>query len=131
MKKIEPAVKRETLYILLWTVILSALMEAVFLIIGKWDYTVLLGNLFGGAATVGNFFWLGLSVQSALEKEEKDAKNTMKLSQSLRFIMVIAVAAVGYLVPVFNLFAVVIPFLFVRVAIAFRPLFSKKKGSGE
>jgi hypothetical protein len=45
MKKIEPVVYKETLNIAIWTLILSAIMQAVFLVIGKWDYTVLLGNV--------------------------------------------------------------------------------------
>lgn len=47
--KIDAIVRRETIYIAVWVGILSLLMEAVFLIIGKWDYTVLLGNLLSGA----------------------------------------------------------------------------------
>ncbi|MBR6675861.1 MAG: hypothetical protein IKL24_00840 [Clostridia bacterium] len=128
MKKIDPAVKKETLFILWMTVIISLLMEAVFLIIGKWDTTVLFGNLLGAAAAVLNFFIMGISVQSALGKEEKDAKNVIKLSQSLRFIMLVAVGAIGYLVTCCNVIATVLPFLFPRIAIAFRPLFSRERG---
>ena len=54
--KIDPTVRKETLYIGVAVLILSALMEAVFLIIGKWDYTVLLCNLLSGCAAVLNFF---------------------------------------------------------------------------
>ncbi len=128
MKRIDPTVKKETVYIFIWTVILSLLMQAVFLIIGKWDTTVLFGNLLGVAAAVLNFFIMGISVQSALGKEEKDAKNVIKLSQSLRFIMLVAVGAIGYLVPLCNVVATVLPFLFPRIAIAFRPLFNKERG---
>lgn len=55
MKKVDKTVLRETGYIALFVILLSVLMQAVFLIIGKWDYTVLLGNLLSAAA-VGNFF---------------------------------------------------------------------------
>ena len=125
MKKIDNTVLRETYYIAAFTAVLSVLMQAVFLIIGKWDVTALLGNLLGYVATVGNFLLMGITVQNAVEKEEKEAKNLMKLSQTLRSFMLFAVALVGYLVPVFNLFAVVIPFLFPRIAVALRPRFSK------
>ena len=134
MKKIDPTVKKETLYILLWTVILSFLMQAVFILIGKWNVSVLLGNLLGGAAAVGNFFVMGLTVQSALEKEEKEAKNLMKLSQSLRLFGLIAVVAAAYLLTKYvsvieiNIIALVIPYLFPRVAMAIRTLTLKKGG---
>lgn len=127
MKKIDPTVLKETVYIATMVFIFSLAMQSVFLIIGKWDYTVLLGNLLGFVAAVGNFFFMGLSVQSSLGKEEKDAKSTMKLSQSLRLLILFIIALVGYLVSVFNTLAVLIPFLFPRIAVALRPLFMKKK----
>ena len=126
MKKIDPAVIKESKYIAVWVVLLSVLMEAVFLIIGMWDYTVLLGNLLIGVTVILNFFLMGLSIQNALEKEEKEAKNTLKLSRTYRMLMLFVVIVVGVVLPVFNMWAVVIPVLFPRVAIAFRVLFNKK-----
>lgn len=127
MKKIDATVKKETTYIFAITVILSVLMQSVFLIIGKWDYTVLLGNLLGIIAAVGNFFVMGINIQSALEREEKEAKNLIKLSQTLRMLALFVIAMIGYLVPVFNIVAVIIPYLFPRVAISLRPLFIKER----
>ncbi len=54
--KIEPAVKAETKKIAIGTAILSVLMIAVFLILRRFDWTVLTGALLGYCATVGNFF---------------------------------------------------------------------------
>lgn len=128
MKKIDATVLKETGFIAAFTIILSLLMQSVFLIIGKWDYTVLLGNLLGYLAAVGNFFLLGLTVQSAVEKEEKEAKNLMKLSSTLRLLMMFVIAIIGYVVPVFNIIAMIIPYLFPRIALAVRPAFLKKDG---
>ena len=127
MKKIDPTVLKETVYIAAMVFIFSLALQSVFLIIGKWDYTVLTGNLLGFVAAVGNFFLMGLSVQASLGKEEKDAKNLMKVSQSLRLLFIFVIALIGYLVPVFNTIAVLIPLLFPRIAVALRPLFMKKK----
>ena len=127
MKKIDPTVKKETLYIFFFTVILGVLMQSVYLIIGKWNYTVLLGNLLGIAAATANFFVMGLTVQNALGKDEKDAKNMMKFSQSIRMLVLFVVAIIGYLVPCFNLVAVVVPFIFPRIAVTLRALFIKKR----
>ena len=134
MKKIDPTVKKETLYILLWTLVLSFLMEAVYILAGWWDISVLFGNLIGGAAAVGNFFLLGLSVQSALDKDKKEAKDLMKISQGLRLFGLIAVVIAAYIlskyVPVIeiDIIALVIPYLFPRVAMAIRTLTLKKGG---
>ncbi len=125
MKKIDTAVKTETIYIASVSAILSLLMQSVFLIIGKWDYTVLLGNIYGWLATVGNFLLMGLNIQSSLEKDPDDAKKQIKASQSLRLLMLFVCAIIGYIIPVFNIISVIIPYLFPRFAIALRPLFKK------
>lgn len=125
MKKIDPTIKKETLYIAAFVIIFSVLMQSVFLIIGKWDVEVLFGNILGAVAAVGNFFLMGLTVQASLEKEEKEAKNIIKLSQSARLFLLFGVALAGYLIPVFNIIAVVIPFLFPRIAVMLRPLADK------
>ena len=130
MVKISDAVKKETLYIAYSVVILSALMQAVFLLIGRWDMTVLFGNVLSGAFAVLNFFLMGLSVQKAVDKEEKEARNVMKASQSMRTLMLFAVAAVGVLLPCFDIWASLIPLFFPRIAVSFRPLFDKKNNSG-
>ena len=124
--KIDSIVLRETSYIAVWTLILSAVMQAVFLIINRWDYTVILGNLLGASANLLNFFLMALTVQKALEKEEKEAKQTVKLSHSLRMLMLFVVALTGILLPCFNTIASVIPFFFTRIAIMFRQFFKNK-----
>ena len=127
MKNIDAVVIKETKYILLWELVFSVLMQAIFLVIGEWDYTVLLGNILSASAAVLNFFLMGISIQKALEKDENDAKKTIKLSQSYRFLFLIVVLAVGVSIPCFNLWAVLIPILFPRIAIVFRPYFDRKE----
>lgn len=127
MKKIDLTVIKETEYIAAITLIFSVLMQSVFLILGKWDYTVLLGNALGAVAAIGNFLLMGITVQNALGRDEKEAKSLMKLSQSLRMLLLFVVAMVGYLVPVFKTVTVIIPFVFPRAAIALRPVFNKKE----
>ena len=126
MKKIDATVRRETGYIALGVLLFSVLMEAVFLIIRAWDYTVLLGNLLGSAAAIGNFFLMGLAVVRALDGDEAQKKSIMRFSQTSRFFMLILIAVIGWLVPCFHPVAVLVPLLFPRIAIAFRPLFMKK-----
>lgn len=127
MKKVGEAVARETKYIAAWVVILSIIMQAVFLLSGHWDYAVILGNLLSGAFAVLNFFLMGITVQKAVEKDEKGARAQMRASQSMRTFMLFAVAAVGVLVPCFNTWASIIPLFFPRIAIAARPLFKNQE----
>ena len=127
MIKLEPAVRQETRYIALWVGVFSLLLQGVFLVMGRWDYTVLLGNLLSGAAAIGNFLLMGLTVQKAVQKEGKEARSLIKASQSLRLVGLVAVAAIGLALPIFQIWAVLIPLLFPRLAIALRPLFLKKE----
>ncbi|MBO5798212.1 MAG: hypothetical protein J6R77_07730 [Clostridia bacterium] len=127
MKQVDAAVRRETWYIAAWVAVMSVLMQAVFLIIGRWDYTVLLGNLLGGGAAVGNFFLLGLTVQKAVGQDPAEVALRVRRSQSLRMLGLFLVALIGWLLPCFSIWTSVIPFLFPRVAIAFWPLFNKEK----
>lgn len=129
--KIDKTVMRETKYIAAWVIILSLIMQAVFLIIGRWDYKVLLGNLFSGVMAVVNFLLMGITVQKAIEKDEKEAKTAMRLSQSLRTLMLFAVLVLGLTLPCFNGAAAVIPMFFPRIAIALRPIWDKKVNDGE
>ncbi len=125
MPKLDPTVKQETAYIAALVFLFSILMQAVFLMLGKWDYTVLLGNVLSGVAAIGNFLLLGVTVQRAVTKEEKDARQLMKFSQTYRLLGLLAVAVIGFALPVFHPLAVIIPLLFPRVAIAMRPLFKR------
>ena len=125
MKKFEPAVRAECLYITAATLILSALMQAVFLIAGLWDYTVLLGNLLGAFAAVLNFYLLAAAVTRAVEREEKEARQLLRASQAARLFLLFLFALGGALIPVFHTVATLIPFLFPRFSISLYPMISR------
>lgn len=127
MKGIDPVVKKETKYIAAWVLVLSALLQAVFLIIGRWDASVLLGNVLSGVAVVANFFAMAMTVSRAVDKDKKDAAQMMKLSSTARLLVLFIVVIVGALLDCFNLWTVLIPLLFPRIAIAFRSLWDKKQ----
>lgn len=111
--QIDPTIKRDVKYIAMVVIILTVMMESVFLIIGKWDVTVLYGGLLGAATAMLNFFLMALSVQKAVGKEQKEASGTMKVSHSMRMLMLVVICAVAAMLPaVFNLVAVIVPLLF-------------------
>ena len=123
--KVNKVVKQETLYIGIAGVVLSLLMQAVFLVFRWWNLTVLLGNLFGFGISLLNFFLMALTVQIAVEQSPEDAKRTMKQSQTKRIFLLILAMAVVCLVDCFNIWAGLIPFLFPRIAVGLR-MFGKK-----
>ena len=126
MPKADKTVIRETKYIACWIIILSVLMQGIFLIISKWNYTVLLGNILSGTVMILNFFFMGLSVQKAVETDEAEAKKVMRTSQTLRNFFVFAVVVLGVCAPCFSTITTIIPLFFTRIAVAFRPLFDRK-----
>ena len=126
MKKIDPTVIAETRYIAAFVAVLSLLMEGVFLVLGKWDYTVLLGNLLTGSVSILNFFLLGLTVTKAMTKDEKDMGSFMKLSKTYRSLLLLAVAGIGLGFKCFNDVAVILPLFFPQIGIYIRGLKLRK-----
>lgn len=125
MRKVDATVARETRYIAGFVLALSAIMQIVFLLLQLWDLSVLLGNLLGGAAAIGNFFLMGLTIQNAVDMTGDNAKKRMKLSQSLRMLALMLVCLLAITVDCFHPVAAIAPLLFPRIAIALRPLFRK------
>ena len=125
----DPAVKKETGYIVLWVVLLSLIMEAVFLIIGKWDLSVLSGNLGGAAVAAGSFFLLAVTVSRAVASgKPEQASQRVKASAGLRLIGSGAVVALLIGVAGTNVFATLIPLLFPRIGLFFRPAIDRRRG---
>ncbi|MBR5923521.1 MAG: hypothetical protein IKZ59_06990 [Clostridia bacterium] len=119
MVKIDGTVIKETRYIALFSCVLSLLMQAVFLIVlRRFDYTVLLGNLLGLLIGVGNFFFMGIGVQKALKKDADEAKKVLRFSQTARFFGIFVLTIVGVLIPIFDVIALMISIFFPRIAIA-------------
>ena len=146
--KIEPAVLAETKKVAAGTAVMTALMVAVFLILRKFDYTVILGALLGAATAVGNFFLLALTVQhltgsmpvlprdeekeEAAEEEDEaeeekprplspeatQAGRKMQLSFILRLLLIGLVALIAVKTPWFHPAASLLPLLFPNIVIS-------------
>lgn len=126
-KKLDPTVQKETQFIAGIVLALSAVMQLVYLVLGKWNTTVLLGNLLGGALAVGNFFLMGLTVAKAIGLEEKEAKKKLQASQQLRLMMMLVVLVIGGAASCFDTIAVLVPQLFPRIGVSIRGLTLKDK----
>lgn len=123
MARLEPAVKKETGYAALWVAVAILPVQAVFLLLSRWHWTVLTGSLLGSLTAVGNVLLVGLMVQKAVTQDPKKARSTVKLSQSGRLLMQGAVLVLAAALPkVFNIWAAAIPLLIPRIAVTFRQL---------
>ncbi len=119
------AVKKDTLYIAFFVTILSVFTQAIFLVFKKWNLDVLFGNILSGTFAVLNFFLMGISVEKAIQKEEKQARSIIKTSQTLRQFMLFLVAGIGAYF--FNWITAVAPLFFPRIAITLKPFIGKNK----
>ena len=81
--KVQKAVLKETGHIAIGVLLGDVLMCAVFAIVHKFDYTVVLGALLGTAIAVANFFLLGVTLQKAVGMKEYASKY-VRQSYSLR-----------------------------------------------
>ena len=121
MNKIDPTVRRETGFIALFVLAGSMLMQGVCIVAGWWSLQVRLGNLLGGVTAVGNFLLMGLTVQKAVTQEEKQAKNTVRLSMSGRLMLQGLILVVAAVLPgVFNIYTTAIPLLLPRIGVTLR-----------
>ena len=128
----DPAVKKETGYIAAWVILLSLVMEAVFLLLRKWDLSVLFGNVGGAVVAIGNFFLMALiatrAVNRAVENgKPEEAAARVKATAASRLLGCAGLCVVLIAVFKTNVYATLIPMLFPRIGIMFWPRFNKNR----
>ena len=119
-KNIQPAVKKETKNVAIYTLVGEILMWIVFFILHMiipekvvFDYTVFLGGLGGGIIAVLNFFLLGMTVQKVASTEDQEmARKFMKSSYSQRMMLQAVWIVVAIAAPCFQFVAGMVPLLF-------------------
>ena len=127
MAKLDPTVKKETAYAAMWVAALSLVMEGLFLLLRKWSPDVLAGNLIGAAAAAVNYLLIGITVEKAVAGPADRAALKIRSSMTARLLGQAAVcaAAIGLLHT--NVYATLLPLLFPRIGIAFRPMIDRKR----
>ena len=83
----------------------------------------------GGIIAVGNFLLLGLTVSRAVSSGKPDqAAKRVRATATFRLLGMALLCVLLIAVFKTNLYATVIPLLFPRIGIAFRPLIDRKRG---
>jgi len=110
----------------------TALMVGIFALLGKFDISVLLGGIVGALLSVGNFFFMAVGTSLAADKAENQDVNAGKLLVRNSYIIRLLVLAVLLFAcaksGVFNLFALVLPLIFVRPTLTIAEFFRKTGG---
>ena len=123
----------QTLTVLVGELVLSALMVAVFAVLGYFDLSVVYGAAAGVVIATANHALLIFGVMAASGKAEKqDVKGGQALVQMSYigrlaglFLVLVLCAKSG----VFNLIALVLPLVFTRPILTFSEFFHKKGGN--
>ena len=128
MAKFDPVIRKEVGYVSLWVAIAILPVQAAFFLLNLWTFPVLWGSLLGSATAIGNFLLMCMMIQRAVTQTDKQAKNTVKLSQSLRLLLQGLVLMLAACLPqAFNIWAAAIPLLIPRIAISLREWRHAKK----
>ena len=142
---------RETFVMAIGEAIVIALTVAVFLLLKKFDHTVILGAVLGGLVSVLNMFILSFSVNRAVDRyvelrgtremtEEEETQFVNQHGGSVRAAaqksylvrtILMAAALVGSLITgLFNVVAVAVPLLMYRpIIFIFELLIKRKEGA--
>ena len=122
-------VLKETLRVAIGEAVCVAAMIGVFALLGYFSREVVLGGIIGGLVAVGNVFFMAVGVTLAADRAEsqdvRGGKAMVSSSYTIRLIVMavvlFAAAKSGYC----NVFALVIPLVFVRPVLTIGEFFRK------
>lgn len=117
MSKMVPAAVKQFEKVTKINVVLTAIENAAFLLLGKWDITVLIGSVWGLILTSIFFYQICISIPKALEMEPEVASKHVKSGQVER-LLILGIGIVGaFKLDFINRWAAIIPLLFTRISI--------------
>lgn len=122
---LDETVVKEIKYMSIAFICFSVLVQIIFLSVGKYNYTVLLGSIYGWILAILNFLFLGITIQKALSQNPEDAKKNIRYSYRLRILSLVVFAALGVVLPIFNAVVVLLSLVFPKIYYMFSPIFRK------
>ena len=133
MSILQPAVKKETQKVVIYTVVGVILMWIVLFLLRPampdkivFDYTTILAGIIGGGVAILNFFLMGISVQNIAATEDQDlAKKKMKTSYSQRMALQLIWVVIAIAAPCFYFVAGILPLLFPSLGIKLMAVIKK------
>jgi len=133
--EIQPAVKKETVRVLITTAVGVVIMWVAVFVLHQiipetviFDATVFTGGIGGMAVAVLNFFWMGITVQRvAATEDEKQAGSIMKLSYTRRVLMQIVWIVIALVVDKIWWVTGILPLLFPSAGIKIKGIIDQRK----
>lgn len=124
--KLQPASRREIKRIAIGTAILDVLMISAFALLGLLGIlqfqplSVILAAVIGSLIAIGSFTVLCITVQQAVEIEDrKKMQAKFQLSYNIRMVVQAAWVVICFFVPWLNIFAGALPLAFPKITILY------------
>ena len=92
-----------------------------------FDYTLILGGIYGNVFCVLNFWLLGITAQIAVRKSPKKAQTYMNSMYCLRYLGLFLVMTAAAVLPFIDLLTALIPLLFPKIVITIRTFREKQQ----
>lgn len=119
MVGIRPAGLKHFIRVTKCNAVLTAVENVVFLRMSKWDYTVLIGSLWGLLMTSLYFYLICVSVPRALQNQNPNvARKHIQATYIERMLVVVLGIIIAFKLPFIHSWAAVIPLLFTRISIS-------------
>lgn len=123
----------ETALVAIGEAVCVGLMLGVFALLGRWNRSVWLGGIVGGVLSVANFFFMAVTTSLAADRAAagnvKSGQGLLTASFLLRHIALFALLFAAVKSGYCDVFAAVIPLVFVRPVLTIGEFF-RKKGDG-
>lgn len=120
---------KETAIVAAGQAVCVGIMLGIFALLGKYDQSVLLGGIVGGACAIGNFFFMALGAMLAADKavaqNVKGGNALVRLSYVLRLVVLAVVLFAFAKSGLCNVFALVLPLVFTRFILTITEFFRK------
>ncbi len=118
MSKMDPVAVKQFEKVSKWNVILTLIENVIFFALGKWDYTVALGSVWGLAFTSFFFYRICITIPQALHMEDADLAAKHVTNSQTERLFVLGLGIFGAIKLNFiNRWAAIIPLLFTRISI--------------
>ncbi len=112
-----------------WFLVVNAVYFALLLVLffaSGFDYTLLLGGVWGNFACVGNFWLMGRSAEKALRRSAKSAQSYMNTMYCLRYLGLFLTMTTAGVAPFMNLITAAVPLFFPKLIITLKGLWETR-----
>ena len=128
--KLDKSIRAELWYVAAGLIVCDAAMCVVFALVGKFDYTVPLGALWGSVFA----YLLARRVQAVAasgEAEKELAQKRLRSSYFIRMLILVAAVVAGIALPFLNYIAALVPFLVPQPVMLLRRAITSRRAQKE